>query len=293
MGEYYLAYQQEGKHIHRVIIMKKINKISIALLLVISAGFAGLSQAFLNAQTANVKDKADVTAVEDKGNPGKNNTATADEKSAVDVKKDAEAPDTSIVENAANEPVEVQGNSLFTTVKQGGPLMIFLVLLALASLTIIIERLIFFSRNKVWKNEEVESMISLVREGSTSTYREDLEDDLRSFYQVYVNGVERGLALLSGIGNIAPIVGFLGTVIGMIKAFASIAAATTVNAKVVAVGIQIALVTTAGGLLVAAPTLAFYYLFTHVLQNRYARMEELIAASIDEMPRISDRLCQE
>ncbi len=273
--------------------MKKIKKISIASFLIISVSFTGLSLASLNAQTANVKDMANVAATENKGNPEKEDKSASEVKTAVDEKKEEAASESVVADNQTNEESEIEGSSLFTTVKQGGLLMIFLVLLGIAAMTIIIERLIFFTRNRVWKNDEVESMISTVSASSTASYREDLEDDLRGFYQVYVNGVERGLALLSGIGNIAPIVGFLGTVIGMIKAFAAIAAATTVNAKVVAVGIQIALVTTAGGLLVAAPTLAFYYLFTHVLQNRYARMEELISGEIDEKPRLSDRLCQE
>jgi biopolymer transport protein ExbB len=196
-------------------------------------------------------------------------------------------------EAEAAQSAAARGNSLYGTVKQGGPLMIFLVLLGIISLTIIIERIIFYSRNRIWKSDEVDRVMAEAVEKSPAHYREDLEDDLRAFYQIYSNGVERGLALLSGIGNVAPIMGFLGTVIGMIQAFASIAAATTVNAKVVAVGIQIALVTTAGGLVVAAPTLAFYYFFIHVLQNRYARVEELIAEACEKRPRLSDRLCQE
>ncbi len=76
----------------------------------------------------------------------------------------------------------------------------------------------------------------------------------------------------------------------MITAFAAIAAATTVNARVVAVGIQEALITTAGGLMVAAPTLFFYYLFTHVIQNRYTQAEEAIDALTSGLPRLTDEL---
>ncbi|PKL37538.1 MAG: hypothetical protein CVV44_14410 [Spirochaetae bacterium HGW-Spirochaetae-1] len=192
-----------------------------------------------------------------------------------------------------DESALVQGNSLFTTVKQGGPLMILLVLLGIGSLTIIIERLIFFTRNRVWKYDQLDSVLAEAAKDSKAQYREDLEDDLRSYFQIYTHGVEKGLALLSGIGNLAPIFGFLGTVIGMIQAFASIAAAATVNAKVVAVGIQVALITTAGGLIVAAPTLGFYYLFMHILQNRTARAEEIIGAACEKLPRLSDRICRD
>jgi biopolymer transport protein ExbB/TolQ len=76
----------------------------------------------------------------------------------------------------------------------------------------------------------------------------------------------------------------------MISAFAAIAAATTVNAKVVAVGIQVALVTTAGGLIVAAPILFAYYAFIHVIQNRYIASEGIISELSSKLPRMSDSI---
>jgi len=195
------------------------------------------------------------------------------------------------VKKIEGDPMETaESTNLFTTVRQGGPLMIFIILLGLVSMTIIIERLIFYTRNRVWKKEQLDEILKAARETSVAKFREDLEDDLRNHFQVFANSLERGLALLSGVGNLAPIVGFLGTVIGMISAFAAIAAATTVNAKVVAVGIQVALVTTAGGLIVAAPTLFFYYVFTNAIQNLYTRSEEYIASIADGMPRLSDKI---
>ena len=210
----------------------------------------------------------------------------------IDTASQVEVPDTALTEE--DEPAAAErGNSLFSTVKSGGVLMIFIVLLGLVALTIIIERIIFFTKNRVWREDSLYAYMNEVIEKSNASYKEDLDDELRNAFQLYSNSLEKGLALLSGIGNIAPIVGFLGTVLGMISAFAAIAAATTVNAKVVAVGIQIALVTTAGGLLVAAPTLAMFYLFSHIIQVRYSLAETIIEQASDEMPRLSDRLCQD
>ncbi|MDY6933367.1 MAG: MotA/TolQ/ExbB proton channel family protein [Spirochaetota bacterium] len=188
---------------------------------------------------------------------------------------------------------EDKGENLFSTVTQGGPLMIFVVLLGIISITLIIERIIFFTRNKMWNPRQMEAYLTEMAEKSETLYHEDMEDELRSTFQIYANSMERGMALLSGIGNLSPIVGFLGTVIGMISAFAAIAAATSVNAKVVAVGIQIALVTTAGGLMIAAPALTFYYLFTHIIQNRYTRAEEIINRFCEKLPRLSEKLTKE
>ncbi len=211
------------------------------------------------------------------------------EKNEKNETKSTDTADSKKVKNDKGADVTT-GSSLFQTVKQGGPLMIFLVLFGLVALTITIERIIFFTKNKVWKNDQLEKDLREIAKNSTAKYREDIEDELRNAFQVYTNKTEKGLALLSGIGNISPIVGFLGTVIGMIDAFASIAAATTVNAKVVAVGIQIALVTTAGGLFVAAPTLAIFYFFSHIIQNRYSFSEEMIVELCDGYPRLSGKI---
>lgn len=93
-------------------------------------------------------------------------------------------------------------------------------------------------------------------------------DELREAFQQYLAQMERGLVFLQGIGSLAPLLGFLGTVTGMITAFSAIAAATTVNARIVAVGIQEALITTAGGLIVSVPSTFFYYLFLHIIHQR-------------------------
>ncbi len=216
-------------------------------------------------------------------------------------------PTAETVENIADETVESNTNqaaaseveeniedmksaSLYDTVKQGGPLMIVLIIFSIISLTLIIERVVFFTKNKIWNIKELDKYMKDASAGIKAKFREDMEDDLRKEFGLYSNRLEKGLSLLSGIGQLSPIVGFLGTVLGMIKAFASIAVATTVNAKVVAVGIQIALVTTAGGLLIAAPTLTCFYFFMHIIQNRYARSEEIIDEICKDMPKLSSKI---
>ena len=63
--------------------------------------------------------------------------------------------------------------------------------------------------------------------------------------------LEKGLVVLATLTNVAPLLGFLGTVIGMIIAFQSIEAAGEVEATLVAGGIKVALLTTAAGLVIA------------------------------------------
>lgn len=253
-----------NKLIKEFLIMRKYKTISA----LIAAAFILSPVLFLSAQVQPAAT----------GSPAVQEDTVSAEKTAApapEADQTAEAPDT--------------GAGLFGTIKQGGTLMIFIIIAGLISLTIIIERVIYFTRNKVWFGETLPELINHEAEKSNAKYREELEDDLRSSFREYADGLERGLTLLAGIGNLAPIIGFLGTVIGMISAFAAIAAATTVNAKVVAVGIQVALVTTAGGLVVAAPTLVGYYIFMHIIQNRYASSEIIINSIVESMPRLSDK----
>jgi len=182
-----------------------------------------------------------------------------------------------------------KGNNLWSTVKQGGVMIFFLIFLGLIGLTIIIERIIYYLRKGLWKKERVVEYLSEVASNSKSKFKEQLEEELRDAWQLYLNKMERGLVLLNGIGGVAPIIGFLGTVLGMIKAFAAIAAATTVNAKVVAVGIQIALVTTAGGLIVAAPLLASFYFFSHIIQHISTQADKFISRAVTRLPSFLDQ----
>jgi biopolymer transport protein ExbB/TolQ len=78
--------------------------------------------------------------------------------------------------------------------------------------------------------------------------------------------LERGLAFLGTVGNNAPFIGLFGTVLGIIKAFASLAGAQSANFKVVMADISEALVATGVGLLVAIPAVVFFNIF-----NRWVR----------------------
>lgn len=86
--------------------------------------------------------------------------------------------------------------------------------------------------------------------------------------------LERGLVILATIANVAPLMGFLGTVAGMILAFDSISIAGTVDPSLVAGGIKVALLTTAAGLTIAIPVNIGYNYFVTRIDRLIADMEE-------------------
>ena len=80
--------------------------------------------------------------------------------------------------------------------------------------------------------------------------------------------LERFLGILGTLGNTAPFIGLLGTVIGIIKAFQALSAAGSGGPNVVAAGIAEALIATAAGLIVAIPAVIFYnYYVSRVRQT--------------------------
>jgi biopolymer transport protein ExbB len=102
----------------------------------------------------------------------------------------------------------------------------------------------------------------------------DIEKAIQTTGVIELGFLERGLTVLATIANVAPLLGFLGTVAGMISAFGAIAAAGQVEATLVAGGIKIALITTATGLIIAIPVNVAYNFFVTRIDKLIMEMEE-------------------
>jgi len=160
------------------------------------------------------------------------------------------------------------------------PLLFF----SLLALTFIIERYIVFTKAKINVNEfltkirkallvnrnvkeaikvceqsrgPVASVMKagLLRFGHT---REDIEKTIENAAMYELDRLERRMGVLATTANVAPMLGFLGTVTGMIKSFATLASEGLTNPGAVASGISEALITTATGLIVAIPAQLAY-----------------------------------
>lgn len=92
------------------------------------------------------------------------------------------------------------------------------------------------------------------------TYKE-VEKAVMTVGAIELGFLEQGLVVLATVANVAPMMGFLGTVAGMISAFGAVAAAGNIEASLVAAGIKVALITTAAGLTIAIPVNIAYNFF--------------------------------
>lgn len=117
-------------------------------------------------------------------------------------------------------------------------------------------------------------LAGLRRIRSLTLNRGELEQVISTAGAIELSFLERGLVILATIANVAPLMGFLGTVAGMILAFASIESAGNVDPGLVAGGIKVALLTTAAGLTIAIPVNIGYNFFVTRIDKLIVDMEQ-------------------
>ena len=110
---------------------------------------------------------------------------------------------------------------------------------------------------------------------------EVVEKSVIAYGSVQMGLLEKGLTWISLMISIAPMLGFMGTVIGMIQAFDAIQAAGTISPALVAGGIKVALITTVSGLIVAIVLQIFYNYIVSKIDGIVSKMEDSSISLID------------
>ena len=108
-----------------------------------------------------------------------------------------------------------------------------------------------------------------------------VEKTIVNYGGVQMSLMESGLSWISLLIAIAPSLGFLGTVIGMIQAFDAIQAAGDISPNVVAGGMKVALITTVGGLIVAMILQVFYNYILAKIDSLTIDMEDSSIRFVD------------
>jgi biopolymer transport protein ExbB len=112
---------------------------------------------------------------------------------------------------------------------------------------------------------------------------EQVEKAIVNAGSIEMSFLERGLVWLSLVISVAPMLGFLGTVQGMIMAFEDIAAANDISPAIVATGIAVALLTTLFGLVVAIIIQFFHNFFVARIDKLIIDMEESSVELVDTL----------
>ncbi len=184
-------------------------------------------------------------------------------------------------------------------VEQGGPFVWVLGLLAFVSMLIVLERIFFFQKVKINVGDLLLGLANHVRKGAFAEAlheaarapgptarvahavlmrknlpRRDLRDVAQESGQLEVPRMERNLRALYGIALIAPLVGMLGTVSGLVKTFMAVSEDRGFSSPAeMSGGVYESLLTTGLGLAIAVPVYLFYLFFYGRVKRMVHRIE--------------------
>ena len=113
--------------------------------------------------------------------------------------------------------------------------------------------------------------------------KEEIQEAIQEAGLLEIPQLERNLPVIGTLAVISPLLGLLGTVTGMIKAFTTIALEGTGDPQQLAGGISEALLTTATGLIIAVPCLIFYNLFESLVNNRVLEIEQVSTEMVNSL----------
>ena len=189
---------------------------------------------------------------------------------------------------------------------KGGKFMWGLLFLSIVGVAVIIERAITLHKARADVRKLMEQVVSALKKGRLDEAldicanmrgpipqilhagltrakkgTEAVEKAIETAGIIEMSFLERGLIILATVANVAPLLGFLGTVSGMVGAFEAIAQAEQVSAKLVASGISEALITTMTGLMIAIPTQVAHNLFVQRIDRFVVEMEDSAAELVD------------
>lgn len=210
----------------------------------------------------------------------------------------------------ASTTISAPEETIFSLTMKGGPVMIPLGLCSLIALAVALERWITLSPKKIapknffdtisdqGKDKDLNSLAVKCTENKTALsqiillgitkwqktkLRDITEKTLEDGASRYIYKYKRSLRPLLHIGAIAPLLGLLGTITGMIRAFQNVASVEQYGkAARLASGIYEAMVTTAAGLIIAIPVLLVYYYLADRIDKCSDKIEDECNAFLDE-----------
>lgn len=199
---------------------------------------------------------------------------------------------------------------MFEIFKAGGPLMWVLLLCSTVSVTIIIEKFWSLSKNSVVparlqaqieelvKNQSIPAnKINMIRQHSplgeilaagisnVNDGKDEMKKAIEESGRYVVHRLSRFLNTLGTISSISPLVGLLGTVLGMIEVFTEITGAGVGDPGVLSGGISKALITTAAGLAIGIFSLMFYRFFRGRVQELTVSLEQNALSMVEAATR--------
>jgi biopolymer transport protein ExbB len=201
------------------------------------------------------------------------------------------------------EGVTIPTKDLMSIMRDGGPLMYPIALCSIIMVAFVLERAISLRHGRVIPKPFVKRFVQQLRDGELDRDQAlalceengspvagvlagairkwgrpsvEVEQGVIDSGERVATGLRKHLRVLNAVATISPLLGLLGTVTGMIRAFNVIAAADALGRpQLLASGISEALLTTAAGLFVAIPTMTFYMIFVSRVDRLIIEIDSL------------------
>ena len=226
-----------------------------------------------------------------------------------------EAASDEVVDLFAGSGEEVPLHQALKTkfIEGGAGFMSLVIICLILGLALAIERILYLSFSKTNTTKLLENVEQALKEGGVEKAKEVcrntkgpvasifyqgllrmdqgvdvVEKTIVSYGSVQMSLMENGLSWISLFIAIAPSLGFLGTVIGMIQAFDAIQAAGDISPNVVAGGMKVALITTVGGLIVAMTLQVFYNYILAKIDSLTIDMEDSSIRFVDTLTKYNE-----
>ncbi len=166
--------------------------------------------------------------------------------------------------------------SLWNYIQQGGAIMYLLLLLNIIGFALMISKFVILKREASNAVDTASRLSGNIPKGSADSVLELAKQEIAS----YIAGIEAGLNTIKIIATISPLLGLLGTVVGILLAFQVISQTGLSDPANFAQGISLALITTVGGLIVAIPHFIGHTYLIGSLDRLEAQIEKSVLAQV-------------
>lgn len=165
---------------------------------------------------------------------------------------------------------------LLNYINRGGIIVYVLIFLNIIGFTIMFWKIIVLSFSKVKSQKNIDEIVAFVKNNNIDLKKESLENIISR----KVKKLEFGLNTIKIIASIAPLIGLLGTVVGVLNSFDSITKSGLGDPSIFSNGISIALITTVAGLIVAIPHYIGYNYITGVLDSLELKLQKEVLKNL-------------
>lgn len=165
-------------------------------------------------------------------------------------------------------------------ITQGGAIMYILVALNIIGFAIMISKFFLFSKESRQDESVVENLEKVIKGESQGKDANAVIELAKQYISEYITSIEKGLNTVKIIAAISPLLGLLGTVIGVLIAFRVMSQTGLNNPASFAQGISMALITTVGGMIVAIPHFIGHNYLIGMLDNLESKLEKKILVKV-------------